>query len=408
MKRVHYGWYIVLGSFLILFFNSGARYAFGVVFKPIIAEFGWQRGPTAGIFAINMAVFAFALLAVGKLYDRYGPKGILLVSTLLLSGGFLGTSQIKGFWGFALFYGVLSALGFAGTSIPLVSALVSKWFENNKGLAVSLALAGGSLGQFALVPVLGLLTEAFGWRRTFLAMGLAILVVNLILTFGVIKGDPHQMGISPYRRGVTVKGRSALRGTRDLSLGEALRTPSLWFFLFMMFICGGGDFFSTTHLVPLATDYGMAPVKASALLGWYGLMSLLGLLVAGPVADRWGCRHPIMITFAIRVATFLILFLTKVPWALYLFGLVFGFTHLITAPLTPLMVSKMYGNSHLGVITGLINTLHFLGGSLMAYLGGVLFDLRGDYQEALCLMAVLSGTAVFWTFLIKEKSHQRR
>lgn len=407
MKRVHYGWYIVLASFLILFFNSGARYAFGVVFKPVIAEFGWGRGPTAGIFAINMAIFALALLAVGKLYDRYGPKGVLLGSTLLLSAGFLGTSRIESFWGFAIFYGVLSALGFAGTSIPLVSTLVSKWFESNKGLAVSLALAGGSLGQFVLVPILGLITDAYGWRQAFLAMGLAVLVVNLALTFGVIRGDPHQIGMSPYRRGGGGIS-SAPQGGDDLPLREAMRTPSLWFFLFMMFICGGGDFFSTTHLIPLATDYGMTSVGASALLGWYGLMSLAGLLVVGPLADAWGCRRPIMITFAIRVAVFSLLFLSKATWSLYLFAFVFGFTHLITAPLTPVLVSKMYGNRHLGVITGLINTLHFLGGSLMAYLGGVLFDLSGDYQGALALMAVLSGSAVLWTFLIKEERHQRR
>ncbi|RLA83449.1 MAG: hypothetical protein DRG31_06150 [Deltaproteobacteria bacterium] len=400
MKRLHYAWCIVLASFLVLFFNSGARYAFGVVFKPIIAEFGWQRGPLSGIFAINMAVFALALLLVGKLYDKYGPRGVLLVSTLLLSGGFVGTSQAKSFGSFLFFYGVLSAFGFAGTAVPLVSTLVSKWFESKKGLAVSLALSGGSLGQFVLVPAVGLLTEALGWREAFLFLGGAVLVVNLTLVLWVIKGDPHQMGIAPYGRKEGVRSGSS----GDLTLGQALRTPSLWFFMAMMFICGGGDFFSTTHLVPMATDYGMPPVEASTLLGWYGLMSLLGLLVAGPVSDAMGCRVPIMVTFAIRVAMFLFLYLFKGTLGFYTFGLVFGFTHFVTAPLTPVLATKMYGTVNLGAVTGLINTVHFLGGSLMAYLGGVFFDAFGNYQGALFLMALLSGIAILSTYFIKEVS----
>jgi len=72
--RIFYGWYIVAASFIILFFNSGARYAFGVMFKPIIKEFGWSRGTISLVFFLNMMIFALTLMAVGKLYDRYGPS----------------------------------------------------------------------------------------------------------------------------------------------------------------------------------------------------------------------------------------------------------------------------------------------------------------------------------------------
>lgn len=403
--KVHYGWYIVVASFLILLFNSGARYVFGVAFKSMGSEFGWGRAALSGVFSVNMALFAVALLFTGKLYDKYGPKGVLTVSSFLLSLGFVGTALSHGFWSFLVFYGVISALGFSGPSIPLVSTLVSKWFHEKKGLAVSVALSGGALGQFLLSPLSGALVEAYGWRVCFTAIGLLTLLVNLPLIFLVIKGDPHELEVEPYGTMVQQEGPKPGGG---VSLSQALRTTSLWAFMAMMFICGAGDFFSTTHLVPMATDQGISTLKASMMLGWYGLLSLGGLLAAGPAADALGCRLPIMATFGIRVLTFLILMSEKSYWSFLLFSLLFGFTHLVTAPLTPVLASKLYGTRNLGVITGLINTLHFLGGSLMAYLGGLIFDRTQSYQLALVIMALASATAVLWAYLIKEEKDSNR
>ena len=49
-SKIFYGWYIVAAAFIILFFNSGARFSFGVMFKPMIAEFGWNRGLISSAF----------------------------------------------------------------------------------------------------------------------------------------------------------------------------------------------------------------------------------------------------------------------------------------------------------------------------------------------------------------------
>ena len=87
VSRIFYGWYIVAASFLILFFNSGAMLTFGVVFKPIIAEFGWGRGPVSLVFFMNMIVFALTMPAAGRMYDRHGPKWVILVCTTFVSVG---------------------------------------------------------------------------------------------------------------------------------------------------------------------------------------------------------------------------------------------------------------------------------------------------------------------------------
>ena len=414
-SRIFYGWYIVAASFIILFFNSGARYAFGVMFKPIIDEFGWSRGTISLVFFLNMAVFAFTLMIVGRLYDRYGPKWVIAISTMFISAGFILTSFIHSIGQFVFSYGILAALGIGGTAAPLISTLTSKWFNRRRGLAISLSLSGNSMGQSALVPLLSLFTLSYGWRISYLSIGIMMLAVNILLTLFVIKGDPHHFGLKPFgqeeedHREKNAKTKSSPSiDAQDFGLKQAMRTRSYWLYSVMMFICGGGDFFATTHLIPLATDCGISPVTAGHMLGWYGLMSLAGTLVAGPAADRIGNKTPIVLTFALRFFLFLLVLKYKNLTSLYLFALLFGFTHPITAPLTPMFIGKLYGITHLGLLTGFVNTVHFLGGGFWAYIAGAIFDKTGSYQLAFILLAVTAVIAAMCSLFMDERRREIR
>lgn len=165
--RLYYGWYILASSFAILFFNSGARYSFGVMFKPMIAEFGWNRGSLSLALFLNTTLWAFSLIIVGKLYDRFGPKWVILIGTLFVSGGYTLISFIGSLWQLYVYYGCFVAIGMSGFSIPLLAALVSKWFVKWRGLAISLAVSGNCVGQFALVPVATYVALRYGWKTSY-------------------------------------------------------------------------------------------------------------------------------------------------------------------------------------------------------------------------------------------------
>ena len=139
------------------------------------------------------------------------------------------------------------------------------------------------------------------------------------------------------------------------------------------------------------------------MLAWYGLLSLAGLLVAGPASDLIGSKFPIALTFILRFGLFLLVIRWQMLTSFYLFALAFGFTHLITAPLTPILVGRLYGWSHVGVIAGLITTVHHLAGGLWAYWGGVIFDRTGSYQLAFYVSAMMVGVALVSSLLIREQ-----
>jgi MFS family permease len=409
--HLFYGWYIVASSFAILFFIAGARYSFGVMFKPMIAEFGWNRGSISLAFFINTTLWALSLIIVGRFYDRFGPKWVIIISTIFLSTGYTLMSVIHHLWQFYLFYGILAAIGMSGPSILLIAAIISKWFEKWRGLTISLALSGNCLGQFALVPLFTLFALRFGWRTSYLFIGLVILVVNILLALLVIKGDPENLGRRPFgyqeigKTEVKMRQEPPINHREDLSLREAMHTPSFWFFLIAMFICGSGDFLVTVHLIPFVTDQGISPSTAGNMLAWFGLMSLAGILIAGTASDLIGNKIPIALMFLLRFALFLLILKYKNLTSFYIFALAFGFTYLITGPLITTLLGRLYGFSHIGLISGFVTTIHHFGGGFWAYMGGLIFDQTGGYQFIFILSAILALIAFFCCILISERRH---
>jgi MFS family permease len=410
--RIYYGWYILFACFFLLFFQAGARFSFGIMFKPMIIQFGWDRASISLAFFLNMIFFALTLSIAGRLYDRYGPKWVIIVSTLFLSAGYSCISFIDTLWELHFYYGILAAIGTGGASVPLIAAMMSKWFKQNRGLAISLALSGNCIGQFVLVPLFSDIVLEYGWRASYLFIGLIIFVVNTTLVLLVIKGDPEDPGVkyclhqNPPDTMKTNRSHVSTAGTTDLSLREAMKTSSFWLFLIVMFVCGSGDFLVTTHLVPMVTDFNISPAVAADMLGWFGLLSMGGMLVAGPASDRIGSKVPIALTFVLRLVLFFLILHYHNLITFYIFAAAFGFTFLITAPLTTTLVGKLYGFSHLGLISGFITMVHHLGGGLWAYLGGLIFDKTGSYYWCFIISVGMAGIAVVCTLLIKERRCQ--
>ncbi len=410
-SRIFYGWYILAASFFLLFFQAGARFSFGIMFKPMMAELGWNRASISSVFFLNMVLFALTLSVAGKLYDCYGPRWVIFISTALLAAGYICTSLVRTLWQFHLFYGVLTAIGTGGASLPMVAALMSKWFEKRRGLTISLALSGACLGQFMLVPVFNRFILTYNWRISYVLIGLIIFGVNTILALAVFKGDPQDMGLKPHGCNAAdefadpQEPENAMPRQKDLNLLQALKTRSLWLFLVFMFICGSGDFLIITHLVPFVTDYGVTSTAAANMLAIFGLMSLGGILVAGPASDLIGNKIPIALTFALRLILFLMILKYRNPILFYFFAGGFGFTWMVTAPLTATLAGRLYGFTHVGLISGFITTVHHLGGGFWAYMGGLLFDKTESYQIIFVLSAALAVIAMISALLLNEKRH---
>jgi hypothetical protein len=239
----------------------------------------------------------------------------------------------------------------------------------------------------------------------------SVMFKPIIGDFGVIESDPRQLGLRPLDsveiggQGSRAAGEAGvLFPLRDIGLKDAIKTSAYLCCIVVMFICGRGDYLVTTALIPLATDSGISPLSAGNMLGWYWAMSLVVILIAGPLSDRIGTKIPVIMTFALKLPLYLLIRRFKTVWSFYIFVFFSGFTHLITAPLTPVLIGGMFGNTHLGLLSGFVNTIHFLGGGLWDSLAGDL-DRMGSYQLALQVSAVTAIVAILAGVFIAGKRH---
>ncbi len=182
-RGIFYGWVIVLVSFLTMLLVMGTRFSFGVFYSSMLAEMGWSRAATAGIFSVSMLVYAAVALGVGAAFDWWGPRRMFPVAAVLLGVSFFLCSRMTTLWQFYLYYGIIGGTGFTALGFIPHVALVARWFDRRRGLATSLALAGTGVGAFLLAPWSASLIAHYGWRQSYLIYAVIIpgVLIPLIL-----------------------------------------------------------------------------------------------------------------------------------------------------------------------------------------------------------------------------------
>ena len=368
--------------------------------KPMSEDLGWSRSSLSLAVASFMVVLAVALPIFGRLVDRHDMRYILATAGIVAAIGLSLLGIVNAAWQIILFYGVIYAIGNAGTSTAIIGVLIVRWFERGRGIATSAAVSGNAVGQLVIIALLASLLAIAGWRTTYVVLGIANLVILVPVALILIR--PGSSG----RQEVAVE-QDVIEATGPvpaaLPMRSVLSSRQLWVLLAVYFVCGLQDFFVATHIVAFALDQQVSQVLAGNILALMGLMGLVGVLLSGAMSDRFGAARPTAICFLLRIAIFGFIVYFQSTAAIIVFALLYGLTFLITAPLTVIFAGNMFGTQRLGTISGLITMVHHIGGGLGAYIGGVMFETRGSYDEAFILMLVLAVVGTAFTMLIRER-----
>ena len=403
MRRPDYSWAILAAGFLILFFSGGSRFAFGLMLKPMSEDLEVSRSTLSLAVTMFMVVSAVAMPFVGRLVDRWSLRGTIAVGVVIAAAGLALMGLVQSSWQVFLVYGVFYALGNSGTSIAPVVVMVSQWFIERRGVATSIAVSGNAIGQLFIVAALASLLVSIGWRSSYTILAVANIAILLPLTLLVVRTASPTAG-----HGAGQHETDTEPAPQPLTLRQALASRPFLLLIGIYSICGFQDFFVATHIVAFAQDQGVDDVLAGNLLAWMGVMGLLGVLTAGVMADALGASRPTALCFVMRIGIFaLILPLQSTP-AILAFGLLYGFTFLITAPLTVVFLGNIYGPLRLGTLTGTVSMIHQITGGLGALAGGWIYDLTGSYNIAFVLMLALSLAATALTLAVREPLRQHR
>ena len=400
MRRTDYRWIILATGFAILFFNGGSRSALGLMLKPMGDDLEWSRSALSLGITAYMLVSALAMPFVGRLADRFDMRWIMGTGVVVGAVGVGLMSLIASPWQLFAVYGLVFALGNAGVSNPIVSVMIVRWFPDRRGVANSVAVSGNAIGQLVIVGLLAQSLVRFGWRVSYAALGLANLAILAPIAFAAVRAAPSQAarGKQPSSGNPATTEQAV-----DLRQVPLWTSGQLWLLGGIYAICGFQDFFVATHVVAFALDIGFGALIAGNLLALMGVMGLLGVLVSGFLADRIGPARPTLLCFAMRVGIFVLVILSQSKPAVMMFALLYGFTFLMTAPLTVIFSGNIFGSARLGRISGTISMIHQISGGIGALAGALAFDIWGSYDRAFLLMLTLSVVATAGTLLVRDR-----
>ena len=393
-RGIHYGWIVLAATFVAVAAAAGIRGSFGVYVKPLEAAFGWDRAAISGVAALSLLCFGVAQPLIGRLIDRYEPRGVLAGSLLALGVGVLATASIQQLWQLYLAYGILVSLAAGGPSMATISAVAARWFETRRGLVIGLAMSGVSTGQVVLIPLAMWLTATFGWRAGYGALGAIVCLVALPVVWLFVRNDPASIGSLPFGARANKAGASAGPAEPAVGVLGAVRTLPFWLLAGSYFVCG----YSTsglvdTHVVPYAIEHGVPHMAAASALGLMGAVNTLGAIAAGYMADRYGRRNPLAITYFVRGLALLWLLTVHDAAALHVFAIVFGLTYIATVPPTTALTADVFGRKSVASIFGWIFLTHQIGAALGSLVGGISYEATGNYAPAFLSGAILCFAA---------------
>ena len=394
--------FLLAVCFLVLLFSGGARFAIGLLLHPMAHDLSWSRSTLSLSVTVFMVLSACALPLVGHLVDRFGARAVLAVSVLATGFALAAMSLIESPWEALLVYGVVFALGCAGTSITPVGVLLSRWYPHRMGMANSIAISGMGVGQLLVISVLAVQLTTLGWRGSFLALGVATLVCVLPFVLAMAKAEPSDPKAPPPGPSA-VTGADAAVGDGAETLREALASRRLQLLLVIYVVCGFQDFLVATHMVAFALDEGVETLLAGNMLAFMGLTGLAGVLLAGVLNDRFGPVLPTALCFALRIVLCTLLLLSREPAVIVGAALLYGVTFWMTAPLAVVFARESASIALLGTVSGLITMAHHVAGGIGALAGASIFDAYGSYTRAFVALLVLSVVALGLTLVLPRR-----
>jgi predicted MFS family arabinose efflux permease len=387
-------WVFVWLCFATLGVVMSARQSVSIMTDEWARTLGWSKSFIGSGQAIAMVVMALAGPITGNLADRHGVRALLSCGLVVVAAGLLLFAAFPSAALYIIGYGFVAGAGFGAVRSHLVSTAVAKSFTEKRGLALGIANAGTSAGQFFTVPLLTMALSYFSWR-----WGIAAAAATCLLMAALIWS-----ALQPSREDAATPARPA----PTEPLGDRLRflfanrTFHLLFWSF--FICGATTTGAVeTHFLPYAAYCGFPPVPASGIYGVTMAINLGGMILAGYLTDRMSRPILLCVIYLMRAVSFVVLLFVGTSYEMMLlFTLIFGLFDYSTVPPTASLVASHLGIKVMGLAMGLITGGHALGGALGAFAGGFLFDLFARYSEMWWLTFASATLAGLLVLLLKD------
>lgn len=389
-RRLHYAWVILVAACVLGIVARADSASFAVFVDPLVERFGWKRGDISLAYALAFIAGLPAVVVMGWLGDRVGARTLMLVASLLISGGTWLMGRISELWQFYVLYGLfVGSMGHAAFTV-LLPVIVTRWFHKHMGLALGIYWAALGAGPMIFAPLFRWLIDTRGWEQTFTLVGLGLGVVLLAFS-ALIHSRPRDKQVLAYGAQAATDEAPARTAAPSARMMDILGRRPVWLLMAVHHLGCAGHAVILAHIVSMAIFRGLPGIEAAGVLSTIAGVSIFSRFGFSILTERLGGRTVLALAVLGQSASVLLLLVADQAWMFYLFALIFGICYggeMVGFPIinrqlfgAKAPLSSIYAFQTVGAATGMA-----LGG----WLGGVLFDATGSYNVAIVASATVS------------------
>lgn len=348
---------------------------------------------------------------IGSFLDRFGPRWVIPVGSMLIVIGLLATSRIEALWHFYLFYGVITAMGVCATGFVSHSIFLPKWFFKKRGLAIGIATSGIGVGMLVLVPVIQHVISNLGWRTAYCFLAGVVLTVIVPLNALLQRRNPEEIGEVPDGLGRPQALKESLQenpypisweesSLTEWTLGNILRTRRFWFLFLTYFLTPMTTQGPLIHQVVYMVDKGFSAQKGAFFFGLTGIMGSVGKILFGHFSDKVGREKVFSIGMGCTFLGILSLMAIQPDYNVLLYGyaILFGLGYGSVAPIYPSRAADLFAGPQFGKTFGLLAIAGGVGGGIGTWMYGKIFDMTASYKISfvIVLFLLILIVVLFW------------
>ena len=372
-----YAWTRLLVSLALMTIGNSGMYTVTVVLPRLQAEFGVTRADASLPYTLTMIGFGVGGILMGRLSDRFGVMIPVMIGAVGIGLGYIGAGNASSLMLFSLAQGILMGLlGTSATFAPLV-ADTSRWFTRRRGIALAICMSGNYLAGALWPPLIQHFIEGYGWRPTYIGIGVFCLVTMLPLAL-LLRPQPPDVEPIPVANPAAKAGQG-VDHARPLGLSPAVLQTLL---CVAGLSCCVAMSMPQVHIVAYCGDLGFGAARGAEMLSLMLGMGIISRLVSGWISDHIGGLRTLLLGSVLQGIA-LLLFLPfdgMVP--LYVVSAMFGLFQGGIVPSYALIVREYFSPKEAGARVGTVLMATLLGMALGGWLSGVIFDLTGSYKAA--------------------------
>lgn len=386
---------VLIASGAILTLSLGTRHSFGLYLQPMTFDLGWNRQTFALALAIQNLIYGLGAPFAGMVSDRFGALRALLAGALIYALGVALMAHSTSGWEFSLSAGLLVGIGLSCTGFSVVYGVVGRAFPpERRTVALGIAGAAGSFGQFLMVPYGQFLINRLGWHDALLVCAATLLL------------------IAPLATALVEDRRSQAQDAHQQSIPEALREAfghgGYLLLCSGYFVCGFQLMFISVHFPAYLVDQRMTPETGMTALALIGLFNIFGTYLWGWLGQRYVKKRVLAALYFLRavlIAAFISVPVT--PLSVFVFSAAIGFLWLGTVPVTGGLIAQIFGVKYLSTLTGIAFLYHQLGSFIGVWIAGYLFDATGSYRLMWLLTIAMGVVAALINLPINDRPLSR-